>query len=126
MEQKFDATPKAELRLRGRTVTRSDVANDWGLQLRWVVKRDGKVIATPPARADHSYEHPDATPGRYEIAVACQNPLNKTRGACTFWGHPNEYPTYKMPLEAGVRYTFHCYEEGADLTYNITESKLRP
>ena len=65
-------------------------------------------------------------PGRYEIAVACQNPLNKTRGACTFWGHPNEYPTYKMPLEAGVRYTFHCYEEGADLTYNITESKLRP
>src|SRR5262245_44699983 len=44
MEQKFDATPKAELRLRGRTVTRGDVANDWGLQLRWVVKRDGKVI----------------------------------------------------------------------------------
>ncbi len=63
MEQKFDATPKAELRLRGRTVTRSDVANDWGLQLRWVLKRDGKVIANPPARADYSYEHPDTTPG---------------------------------------------------------------
>ena len=69
MEQKFDGTPKAELRLRGRTVTRTDVANDWGLQLRWVVKRDGKVVATPPARADHAYEHPDATPGTYEIVL---------------------------------------------------------
>ena len=63
-------------------------------------------------------------PGRYEIAVACQNPLNESRGACTFWGHPNEYPTYKMPLKAGVRYTFHCYEVGSDLTYNIIESDL--
>jgi len=69
MEQKFDATPKAELRLRGRTVTRSDVANDWGLQLRWVVKRDGKVIATAPARADAAYEHSDTTPGKYEIEL---------------------------------------------------------
>lgn len=63
-------------------------------------------------------------PGQYEIAVACQNPLNETRGACTFRGHPNEYPTYKMPLKAGVRYTFHRYEVGADLIYNITESEL--
>jgi hypothetical protein len=69
MEQKFDATPKAELRLQGRTVTRGDVANDWGLQLLWVVKRDGKVIANPPARADYTYEHPDTTPGTYEIAL---------------------------------------------------------
>lgn len=69
MEQKYDATPKAELRLRGRAVSRSEVANDWGLQLRWVVKRDGKVIATPPARADHTYEHPEQTPGVYEIAL---------------------------------------------------------
>jgi len=69
MEQKFDATPKAELRLRGRTVTRGEVANDWGTQLRWVVKRDGKVIANPPARADSSYEHTDAAPGVYEIAL---------------------------------------------------------
>jgi len=63
-------------------------------------------------------------PGRYEIAVGCQNPLNQVRGACTFWGHPNEYPTYKMLLKAGVRYTFHCYESGADLSYKITESDL--
>jgi hypothetical protein len=69
MEQKFDATPKAELRLRGRTVTRTDVANDWGLQMRWVVKRDGKVVATAPARADHAYDHPDDTPGTYEVVL---------------------------------------------------------
>ena len=69
MEQKFEATPKADVRLRGRTVTRGEVANDWGLQLRWVVKRDGKVIANPPARADYTYEHPDTTPGTYEISL---------------------------------------------------------
>ena len=69
MEQKFDATPKAELRLRGRAVTRTDVSNDWGLQLRWVVTRDGKEVATAPARADHTYEHPDATPGTYAVVL---------------------------------------------------------
>ncbi len=69
MEQKFDGTPKAELRLSGRKVTRSVVANDWGMMLRWVVKRDGKVVATPPARADESYEHADTTPGEYTIVL---------------------------------------------------------
>ncbi len=69
MEQKFDATPKAELRLDGRKVTRSDVTDDWGLQLRWVVKRNGQVVATAPARADLTYEHPDKTPGTYEIVL---------------------------------------------------------
>lgn len=69
MEQKFDATPKAELRLDGRKVTRTDVTGDWGLQLRWVVKHNGKVVATPPARAEHTYEHPEAAPGTYEIAL---------------------------------------------------------
>jgi hypothetical protein len=81
MEQKFDATPKAELRLRGRTVTRSEVANDWGLQLRWVVKRDGKVVATPPARAEASYEHPDKTPGKYEIALEMFKYVNYAKDA---------------------------------------------
>ena len=57
------------MRLHGRAVTRSDVANDWGLQLRWIVKRDGKVVATAPARADATYEHPDTTPGKYEIVL---------------------------------------------------------
>ena len=63
MEQKSDGTPKAELRLNGRKVTRSVVTNDWGLMLRWVVSKDGKVVATAPARANDSYEHLDTTPG---------------------------------------------------------------
>lgn len=70
MEQKFDGpSPRAELRLDGRKITRTDVVNDWGLQLRWVVRRDGKEIATVPARADHSYEHPEKMPGKYEIVL---------------------------------------------------------
>jgi hypothetical protein len=81
MEQKFDATPKAELRLRGRTVTRGDVANDWGTQLRWVVKRDGKVIATPPARAESSYEYADTAPGTYEIALEMFKYVNYAKDA---------------------------------------------
>jgi len=81
MEQKFTATPKAELRLDGRRVTRSDVANDWGLMLRWVVRRDGKEIAVVPARADKSYEHPDKTPGRYEIVLQTWKYVNYAKDA---------------------------------------------
>jgi hypothetical protein len=69
MEQKFEGTPRAEVRLEGRKVTRSDITNDWGLLVQWVVRRDGQVVATVPARADLSYEHPDATPGKYEIVL---------------------------------------------------------
>jgi hypothetical protein len=70
MEQKFEGTiPRAEIRLEGHKVTRSDVTNDWGLRLQWEVRREGKVIATAPARADKSYEHPDTTPGEYEIVL---------------------------------------------------------
>ena len=69
MEQKFDVTPSAEIRLEGRKVVRGDVANDWGLRLQFEVRRDGQVIATPAARAVTSYEHPDATPGKYEIVL---------------------------------------------------------
>jgi hypothetical protein len=69
MEQKFDGTPKAELRLAGRKVTRSVVMNDWGVMLRFVVKKDGKEVATAPARATDTYEHPDTTPGTYTIVL---------------------------------------------------------
>jgi hypothetical protein len=69
MDQKFEGTPKANLRLTGRRVIRSAVTNDWGLRLQWEVRRDGKVVATPPARAEMSYEHPDTTPGKYEIVL---------------------------------------------------------
>ena len=69
MDQVFEGTPKAELRLDGRKVIRSEVSNDWASRLQWKVSRDGKVIATPPARADAVYEHPDQTPGGYEIVL---------------------------------------------------------
>lgn len=69
MEQKFEGTPQAEIRLEGRKVIRGDVTNDWGSRLQWEIKRDGKVVATPPARAEIAYEHADATPGDYEIVL---------------------------------------------------------
>jgi hypothetical protein len=69
MDQKFEAPPQAEIRLEGRKVIRSDVAGDWGLRLQWQIQRDGQVVATPPARAETSYEHPDSTPGKYEIVL---------------------------------------------------------
>ena len=70
MEQKFDGPqPRAEIRLEGRRVTRGDVSNDWGLRLQWEVRHNGRVVATPPARAEASYEHPDAAPGTYEVVL---------------------------------------------------------
>jgi hypothetical protein len=69
MEQRFEGAPRAEIRLEGRRVTRGDVTHDWGLRLQWEVRRGGQVIATPPARAEATYEHPDATPGNYEIVL---------------------------------------------------------
>jgi hypothetical protein len=70
MDQKFEGTiPHAEIKLEGRRVIRGEVSHDWGLRLQWEVRRDGKVIATPAARAESSYEHPDSTPGTYEIVL---------------------------------------------------------
>ncbi|MCC6418518.1 MAG: hypothetical protein IT429_09785 [Gemmataceae bacterium] len=69
MEQRFEGTPRATIELGGRRVTRSAVTHDWGLRLQWEVRRNGQVVATPAARAETSYEHPDATPGTYEIVL---------------------------------------------------------
>jgi len=69
MEQKYEGTPKAEIKLAGRKVTRTDVTNDWGLGLQWVVRRGGKVVATVNARAETSYELADKTPGEYEFVL---------------------------------------------------------
>lgn len=69
MEQRFEGNPQAVIRLEGRRVIRGDVTNDWGLRLQWEVRKNGQVIATPAARAETSYEHPDTTPGRYEIVL---------------------------------------------------------
>ena len=69
MEQKYDSNPRAELKVSGRRVSRSHITNDWGLLVRWCIYRDGKLIATAPARADNEYEHPDAAPGQYEVVL---------------------------------------------------------
>ena len=69
MEQVFEGEPKAEIQLEGRRITRGDVANDWGSRLQWKVVKNGAVVATPPARAHKSYEHPDSTPGKYEVTL---------------------------------------------------------
>lgn len=70
MDQKYDGPlPRAEIRADGRRLTRTDVANDWGLHLRWVVRRDGTVVGTANARAGLTYEHPDAAPGTYEVVL---------------------------------------------------------
>ena len=69
MDQVFEGTPKAEIKLAGRKVTRGEVANDWGSRLQWKVRRDGKDIAAVLARVDLSYEHADKTPGKYEIVL---------------------------------------------------------
>lgn len=69
MDQVFEGQPEAEITLQGRKVARGRVKHDWGSRLQWQVKRDGEVVATPPARAEVEYEHPDATPGSYEIVL---------------------------------------------------------
>jgi hypothetical protein len=81
MEQKYTTPPQAEIRLEGRRVVRGDVTNDWGLRLQWEVRRDGKVIATPAARAEVSYEHTDTTPGKYEIVLQMWKYVDYRKGA---------------------------------------------
>ena len=81
MEQKFEGTPHAEIRLEGRRLIRTDVTGDWGSRLQWEIKRDGQVIATPNARLDLAYEHPEATPGAYEIVLQLWKYLNYKKDA---------------------------------------------
>jgi len=69
MEQKFEGTPQAEIRVEGRTLVRSDVTNDWGSQLLWEIRRGGQVVATAPARAESRYEHDQTVPGQYEVVL---------------------------------------------------------
>lgn len=80
MEQVFEGTPKAVLELSGRTITRSDVTHDWGSRMRWKVSRDVNVIATVNApRTEKTYEHPDPTPGRYEVVLQMFKYVNYTK-----------------------------------------------
>ncbi len=76
MDQKFEGTPEAEIRLEGQKVIRSDVKNDWASRLQWQIKRNGEVVATPAARGAMSYEHPDPTPGDYEVVLQMWKYIN--------------------------------------------------
>lgn len=69
MDQVFEGTPKADIRLDGHMVIRGEVTNDWASRLQWKVSRNGQVIATAPARAERVYQHPDQTPGSYEVVL---------------------------------------------------------
>lgn len=69
MDQRFEGTPKAEIKLEGRKVIRGDVSNDWGSNLVWEVRRNGMVVATATARASQVYEITDPTPGQYEVVL---------------------------------------------------------
>ncbi len=69
MDQKFEGEPKAEIRLEGQKVVRTDVSNDWGSRLQWQISRDGKVVDTPLARPQKEHEHEEKTPGKYEIVL---------------------------------------------------------
>lgn len=69
MEQKYEGTPRAEIRLEGHRVHRTDVTHDWGLLLQWEVRRDGQVVATPNARLADFLDLTGMAPGKYEIVL---------------------------------------------------------
>lgn len=69
MDQKFEGQPKAEIRLDGLRLIRSDVTNDWGSQLIWEIRRNGEVAATVAARASNSCEVSPAAAGQYEAVL---------------------------------------------------------
>ena len=70
MEQRFEGTPQADIRLEGRRVIRGEVTNDWGLRLQWEIRRDGTGRRDRATRGPTSrYEHPDTAPGTYEIVL---------------------------------------------------------
>ena len=81
MEQKYEGNPRAEIKLNGRRVTRSEVVNDWGVMLRWCVYRDGKLVASAHARADASFEVPETAPGHYEIVLQTSKYLDYKKTA---------------------------------------------
>ena len=76
MDQKLEGTPKATLEVSGRTITRSEVSNHWGTRLQWLVRRDGKEVASVVAGPDLTFEFPDSTPGKYEVELQQFHYLN--------------------------------------------------
>ena len=81
MEQVLEGTPKAEITLDGRRVTRGDVSPYWGSKLQWQIRRDGKEIATAPARMAMTFEYADTAAGMYEIVLQLFKYVNYTKNA---------------------------------------------
>ena len=69
MDQRFEGQPKVEIRLEGRRLIRGEVANDWGSQLIWEIRRNGEVSSTVSARANDSYEMSESAAGQYEVVL---------------------------------------------------------
>ncbi|MDB5386833.1 MAG: hypothetical protein JWM11_2479 [Planctomycetaceae bacterium] len=69
MDQRFEGTPKAEIRQEGQKLIRGEVTNDWGSQLIWNVLRNGESVARVSARANDSLDFADKTPGKYEAVL---------------------------------------------------------
>jgi hypothetical protein len=69
MDQRFEGTPLAELKVDGKSVVRTAVSNDWGSQLLWEVRRDGQVVSTANARLSEVFTLPESTPGSYEVVL---------------------------------------------------------
>ncbi len=69
MEQRYEGTPLATIRVEGRRLVRTEVSNDWGLRLQWEIRRNGQVVAVVNARPDVSYEHPDTAAGEYTVVL---------------------------------------------------------
>ncbi len=73
MEQRFEGTPSAVLNLARPPGDAQRGDQRLGPALQWEIRRNGQVVATANARADHAYEHPDATPGNYEVVLQMWN-----------------------------------------------------
>ena len=81
MEQRYEGTPEATIRLEGRRLIRTEVTNDWGLRLQWQIKRNGQVVATPNARTGLEYELTETTEGNYEIVLQMWKYINYRKNA---------------------------------------------
>jgi hypothetical protein len=66
MEQKFEGLPKSEIRVDGSKLVRTDVVNDWGSLLQWVITQNGKQVAAYNARPSLSVSHDLKSPGEYQ------------------------------------------------------------
>ena len=52
-----------------------------GAALQWQISRNGQVLATPSARPETSYEHPDETPGKYDVVLQMWKYVNYRKNA---------------------------------------------